>query len=880
MEPDISNNQKQLSLLGKDNYSAICDIYSISFIRQALIVKGFGGSSEPYRKKDREGNASNSKNELIKAANLFDQGHLKESEKIYRDLISRKVRDYKCYGNLAKICALRNKWGEVKLLLEKALSLNNNYIDAYNLLGIFYKNNNKIEEAIETYTHALSIKPDHPEVLNNLSNALRLNGDLDSAIEFSRKALLQRPDYSDALHNLGVCFLEKENFKLAIDYFNKALLNKQDNAALFFSLGNAMKETDELELAIENYNKAISLQPNFPEALNNLGKIYLLKENHQTAMGYFKEALEYNPNLLEALNNLGDLYKYYGDIRSAIDYYQKIISSNPNESTSLDKLGASIREQGDLIGSINFYRKALVNNPNSPELLNGIGISLAAIGDIDSAINSYKRAIILDPIESISFYNLGNTFLDKKAYLAAIAAYKEAIYLNPNFSEAKASIIQYEGHICDWSEISLHQKWLETLGIEGGAISRLGFIPLEDDPLKQLIRAKRYFEKKYANKKTKAISIKSNEKIHIGYFSANFNEHPVMHLLSRVFELHDKSKFEIYAYSYGSKEDNYTRRVKSSVYKFKDIRGLSDLDAVSLARADHLDIAVDLMGYTKDNRFSIFSHRVSPIQISYLGYPASTGSNCIDYIIADQYLIPKGNEKYYSEKVIHMPNCYQCNDNTIKVSEKKISRDDLSLPEKSFVFTCFNASYKITKRQFDIWMRLLQKIDNSVLWLFKSNLFAETNLRKEAIKSGIDSNRLIFAERIKLSEHLSRHKYGDLFLDTFNYTAGATAWIALRAGLPLLTLAGKGYTARMSSSLLKALDLQELITETEEEYEDVAYSLATQKDKLSSLRLRLKDALQNSSLFDSALFTRNLEEKYVGLCHSEKRGRTNLTYKA
>ena len=284
-----------------------------------------------------------------------------------------------------------------------------------------------------------------------------------------------------------------------------------------------------------------------------------------------------------------------------------------------------------------------------------------------------------------------------------------------------------------------------------------------------------------------------------------------MYLIKGLFELHDKEQFDIYIYSMNSKEDELTDELKKNVNIFRNISDLSDENAVCIAREDSLDIAVDLMGYTKNMRLSIFSLRVAPIQISYLGYPGSTGAECIDYLIADKIIIPDKFKKFYSEKVIYMPNCYQCNDNNRKTSKKEFRKTQLGLPENAFVFACFNANNKITSNEFDIWMSLLKKIKNSVLWLYKSNNYSAINLKKESEKRGVESSRIIFADRVSNEDHLSRIKCADLFLDTFNYNAHTTASDALWSGVPVITKQGKSFSARVCSSLLTSLNLEELI---------------------------------------------------------------------
>ena len=399
---------------------------------------------------------------------------------------------------------------------------------------------------------------------------------------------------------------------------------------------------------------------------------------------------------------------------------------------------------------------------------------------------------------------------------------------------------------CDWSEPKYIQDTLNKIDTLDQEICPFELLPIEDNPCNHLKRAKYFFESKY-KRASQNISYTPKKKIRVGYFSADFRKHAVMYLIKGLFELHDKEQFDIYIYSMNSKEDELTDELKKNVNVFRNISDLSDENAVCIAREDSLDIAVDLMGHTKNMRLSIFSLRVAPIQISYLGYPGSTGAECIDYLVADKVIIPDKFKKFYSEKVIHMPNCYQCNDSNRKTSKKEFSKTELGLPEDAFVFACFNANNKITSVEFEIWMNLLKKIKNSVLWLYKSNNYSAINLKKESEKRGVESSRIIFADRVSNEDHLSRIKCADLFLDTFNYNAHTTASDALWSGVPVITKQGKSFSARVCSSLLTSLSLEELIVKDNVEYEEKAFSIATNSTYLKDLKYRLKQSRTKSS---------------------------------
>jgi len=303
-------------------------------------------------------------------------------------------------------------------------------------------------------------------------------------------------------------------------------------------------------------------------------------------------------------------------------------------------------------------------------------------------------------------------------------------------------------------------------------------------------------------------------------------------------------------------------RLINEVDIFHDISQFNDTHIVELVLREKLDVAIDLKGYTKDSKTSLFSSRLAPVQINYLGYPGTLGADFIDYIVADPIVIPEDKRQHYSEQIMYLPHTYQPNDNTRTVSQKVQTREDMGLPSDGFVFCCFNNNYKISPKEFDIWMRLMGKVEGSVLWLLKSNKWTEHNLKREAEARGLSADRVIFAERVENSEHLARHRLADLFLDTFNYNAHTTASDALWAGLPVVTKLGKGFAARVAGSLLSAVGLPELITHDEEAYEALILKLATQPKKLDTIKKKLEVNRLSQPLFNTEQYTKHLENGY------------------
>jgi predicted O-linked N-acetylglucosamine transferase (SPINDLY family) len=334
--------------------------------------------------------------------------------------------------------------------------------------------------------------------------------------------------------------------------------------------------------------------------------------------------------------------------------------------------------------------------------------------------------------------------------------------------------------------------------------------------------------------------------------------------MAGLFESHNKNNFELIAFSFGAEhKDKMRERVSSSFDQFIDVQNKSDKDVALLSRNIGIDIAIDLKGFTKDGRIGIFFHRAAPIQVNYLGYPGTAGAAYIDYIIADRTLIPENSQQHYSEKIVYLPNSYQVNDRKREIAEKIFSRESLGLPKTDFVFCCFNNNYKITPSTFSSWMRILKKVNGSVLWLLEDNTTAANNLRKEAHAKGVDSQRLIFATRMPPADHLARHHAADLFLDTLPCNAHTTASDALWSGLPVLTCMGESFASRVAASLLNAIGLPELITNSQEQYEALAIELAFNPEKLGTIKQRLDKNRLTFPLFDTDLLTKHLEAAYT-----------------
>ena len=637
---------------------------------------------------------------------------------------------------------------------------------------------------------------------------------------------------------------------------------------LYNFMGAAYTGLKEYDSSIYNYKRSISLDPNYLEAFSNLAETYRIVKDYENAINTINQAITINDKSYKLYFNLGLVYQDIDDIDNAISSYKNAIILNPEHYESFNNLGILYKETNEFEEALECYQTALSLNLKSPEVLNNIGLLYKDTGKKKYAINFFQKALEIDSNSIDANFNMGNMLKDVNDNIGAISYYNKALLLNPNHNKALSQKLFQLAQICDWDNIQKYKKKIKYIGIKDDAIDPFTLLTFDDSLNRSQIRAElfakstiskiKYFKKTY-------LEVKSNfKRIRIGYFSSDFYNHATMYLISRMLELHNKNIFEIYGYSYGNNvEDNMYLKCKTLFQPFRNLKNISDSKIKEIVKNDKIDIAIDLKGYTKNNRSSLFFSRLAPIQINFLGYPGTMGSKIIDYLIADRVVIPEKDKKFYNEKILYLPNCYQVTDKTRIISKKKFSRRDCQLPNDGFVFCCFNNSYKISNVEFKIWMRLLIKVPDSVLWLIKYNNNVEENLKKKAHKLGVKSSRIIFAEYTEMPFHLSRHSCADLFLDTFNVNAHTTASDALWSGVPVLTKIGNSFPSRVASSLLTAINMTELITVNKEDYEGLALELALNKNKLKNLKIKLKKNIISSSLFNTEKYTKDFENLLI-----------------
>jgi protein O-GlcNAc transferase len=504
-------------------------------------------------------------------------------------------------------------------------------------------------------------------------------------------------------------------------------------------------------------------------------------------------------------------------------------------------------------------------NPNNPPAYTNKGNSLVKLGRYTEALRVYDKALALKPDFAEAWLGRGNIFSDLRRYDEAFAAYDMAYKFKPDLEGLEGARLHSKMNLCDWSNIASLLDHLISSVTNGKENADPGItLAVSNSPEFQLRCARLWTSKKYPSATPVwRGNIYKHDKIRICYVSADFREHATGHLMAGTLECNNAEKFEVTAISIGPDDNSPMRhRLKRSFQRFIDCKDLRDTDIANEIRKAEIDLLIDLNGLTQGARPNIFAHRPAPIQVNYLGYPGTLGADYVDYVIGDKTIFGPSCERFYSEKLVRLPFSYQPNDRTRIISDTAFTRSECGLPEAGFVFCCFNNSYKILPRLFDCWMRILKRVESSVLWLLERNATATTNLRKAAAIRGISPDRLIFAKPIPLSDHLARHRLANLFLDTLPYNAHTTASDALWAGLPLLTQIGETFAGRVAASLLSTVGLPELITHSEEAYENAAVDLATNPTRLAEIKQRQQANRLTSPLFDTQLFTQHLETAY------------------
>ena len=716
----------------------------------------------------------------------------------------------------------------------------------------------------------------HSSVSANFQHALSQlqQGNIVAAAALFQRMTQQAPEVADGWFLLALCESQLGNQQQAITSNALVIRLNPNFVEAYINRGADLLALGRHDEALGDLQRAVSLNPAHPQAWLNLGNVQREMGQLEAAKTSFVKALEFAPAYLDAWCNLADVLGRLGETEEAIRACREALRIDPTCSPIFNTLGLLYASSQQHELAIDAYEQAIRSNPQYAAAYNNLALVLMSLKRVDAAKLVLEQALALEPRNPAANNNMGNLLMSLGKPEEAVGYLQAAYQAAPSHEYVTGTLLHAKMKICDWDGV----EPLRSVALEGASSNKpyaqvftLLATPSTLEQQKQC--AEHYVTRQFGQIKPLAPSVKGQAqgKIRIAYLSADFFNHATAFLMAELFELHDRERFEIIGICYGrSPDDEMRRRVIGAFDQFHEVASKSDREIAEQIQSLGVDIAVDLKGHTTDTRLGILAYRPAPVQVHYLGYPGTTGAPFIDYLIADPVLIPAEQQSDYTEKIAYLPDCYQVNDSKRQISDRIFARAELGLPENGFVFCSFNNNFKITPDLFDVWMRLLQRLEGSVLWLFQDNATAAENLKKEAIARGVDANRLVFAERLPLAEHLARHRCADLFLDTWYYNAHTTASDALWAGLPLVTKIGDTFASRVAASLLTAMGLPELIAVTPQDYEEMAYELATNPKKLQSLKSKLEQNRQTAPLFDTPRFTRNLERAYEGMLNHQR----------
>lgn len=716
----------------------------------------------------------------------------------------------------------------------------------------------KITHATPVFSPAMTMQKKSGDLKNDVP---------ESDLELTESASVRGSELNPATwFEAGNSALQKGLHTQAIVHYSHAIDLRPDHLYAVYNRAGAYLALNKLAESLGDYQRAEAIDPLLVLTKYNAG-VVLSKMGKQTeAIIYFKKALEINSLHLESLYNLGCIYLEDKKYIEAIDCFDRAIEVNTNVAELHNNRASARQKVGDKSGALEGYKAALKINPVYASALSNYGVLLADFNKPSEAISALKNAIRMGLKSVATWHVLGmcqNETGDKKGALISL---EKAVELDPNHDALLSDYLHVKMKACAWDGIkNLREMLCDGVGNRGLVANPFSFATSMDDLLMQRKVAEGYVStiyEAYHELKSK-FPFPGSRKIKVGYYSSDFQEHATMYLMIEMLEAHSHEKFEWFAFNFGPRqEDDMRRRVRGAMDHFIDVGDLSDVQIAEKSRELGIDIAVDLKGYTGNTRFGAFVYRCAPLQVSYLGYPGTTGAKCMDYMIADAIVIPDNCSIGYSENIVYLSECYQPNNSQRKISSRNFARAELGLPEGVFVYCSFNANYKITPELFGCWMEILKSNVNSVIWIYVDNELAAENLRKEAEARGVTPERLVFARQMDNEDHLARYRLADLFLDTYPCNAHTTASDALWAGVPVLTLAGKSFASRVASSLLTSLGLTELIASSPEDYVKKAIDLGVDSTGAAALKKRLSASKKNAKLFDGKVLARQLEKAF------------------
>jgi predicted O-linked N-acetylglucosamine transferase (SPINDLY family) len=699
------------------------------------------------------------------------------------------------------------------------------------LLGVVRAQQGRNGEALELIGAALKIRPDAPEILSNYANVLKAQGRFTDALDNYDRALAIKPDYAAALAKRGLVLRDLGRLAEALDSTERALALNPNYAEAASNRGIILSDLGRHDEALASYDRALAVARDYPDLWNNRALTLKCAKRPVEALASVERALALHPDFAEAHSNRGIIL-------------------------------FDLKRMGEALAS---YGQALTLRPDYAEAFNNRAVALWSLKRFAESLADCDHALALRPHFADAFYNRGNALLEMGRPEEALESYEQALTADPGHPNALSGLANAAMTIGDWARTAkLADRLKQDVQAGTSVIQPFVLMGYWDDNELQLRCSQNYVRQTGPGPQPPLWKGEryTHDRIRVAYLSADFHQHVTAALTVEMFEHHDRTQFETIAVSFGPDDGSTMRgRLIDAFDRFHDARLQTDREVATLLKRWEVDIAVDLGGHTSGARPWVLAHRAAPVQAKYMGYPGTSGSNFIDFIVTDRIVVPPDQDPFFSEKIAALPDTLWVTD-TVSTILPPPTRTESGLPETGFVFCCFNHNWKITAPLFDIWMRLLGKVEGSVLWLLQGNEAIRANLRREAQARGIDPMRIVFAGRTTPDLHLARQQLADLFLDTLPYNAHTTASDALWAGLPVVTTPGHSFPARVAASILTAAGLPELIAPNLSSYESLALELATHPERLRAIREKLAHNRQTTPLFDTARFTRNLEAAY------------------
>ena len=742
-----------------------------------------------------------------------------------------------------------------------------NHAEANRLLGLALFVRGQVAPAREALERAAGLAPPNAALLNDLGNARRAMGDKAAAVEAFSAAIKTEPGFAFAHFNLADALLEAGDVQRASAAYENIIARgiAGIDGDFHVNRGLCRLRLGDAAGAMEAFRAALALEAGHSRAAASLSDTLQKLGSHRDAVMFLTGFLDKQRASLETLISLGTGFLGLRDYSRALSLFERLATAKPPAPKALIGKGLALSGENRHQEAIQIFDEAFALDPHNAEALIGKGVALKALRRLPEAIETYRRAIDVAPRAANAHLNLGNALALLNRHEEALGCYERVVALDPGVTEALSSLVYTKQRRWDWAVLPEQRQFLlERVRARQYVANPFALLGICDDPELHQIAARAYTRETLPL----APSLQSpqaaqRDRLRIGYFSADFRNHAVMQLIAGALECHDRDAFEIHAFSYGPEaEDAMRARIRATMDHFHECARISDGAITAMARRAGIDIAVDLNGYTQDARLGPFAARLAPVQVSYLGYAGTVGADFLDYILADATVLPMDQQRFYDEKIIHLPDSYQANDDRRVIALDTPSRAEAGLPADGFVYCCFNNAYKITPEIFASWMRIMTAVPGSVLWLLANASDSIARLRGAAETQGVDPARLVFGPSLPSARHLARHRLADLFLDTLPYNAHTTASDALWAGLPVLTQLGQAFAGRVAASLLNAVGLPEMITRDAAAYEALAIAIGRDAARAAALRAKLAAAIPTAPLFNTPRFTRHLEGAY------------------